>query len=224
MNEFLMNVIEQRLARTADALRKNNMDAYIAENADEAKETVRSLLHDGDSIGLGGSVTLSQCGILDLVREPRYRLIDRYETGLSREENRARLVASLSADVFISGTNALTEDGVLYNVDGNGNRVAAIAFGPASVIIVAGYNKIVPTLGDAIERVKTVAAPANCKRLSCKSVCAVTGVCQSVADGSAVMCDGCSAEGRICCDYLVSAYQRTKGRIKVVLVKEELGF
>ncbi len=224
MNTYLNEVISQRIERTCDALRKNNMIPYIAENATEAKKVVESLLKKGDMIGVGGSETLNQCDILELIRRPEYKFIDRYEKGISGEEVRARHIAALGADVYITSSNAVTEDGVLYNVDGNGNRVAAIAYGPDSVIVVVGYNKIVKSLDDAVKRVKAVASPANNKRLSCQSYCKDAGECLALAKGSNVMSDGCSAVGRICCDYLVSAYQRNKDRIKVIIVKEKLGF
>ncbi len=224
MNTFLNEVIGQRLERTAAALKKNNFEVYVVENRAQAKEQVKALLKDGDSIGVGGSETLNECDILSLVREDKYNFIDRYENGLSKSEIAARHVQSLGASVYISSTNAITERGELYNVDGNGNRVAAIAFGPKSVIIIAGYNKIVKDLDEAVRRVKIYAAPANTKRLSMPTYCSEAGECMALAQGECGMTDGCHTEGRICCDYLVSAFQRRKGRIKVILIKEILGF
>ena len=224
MNQSLEYVIEKRIERTAEALRANNMEVYTAENRGEVAEIVASLLKDGDVIGVGGSETLNECGIIELIRSEKYNFIDRYAPGLTREEMHRLHIQAIGADVYISGTNAITEDGVLYNVDGNANRIAAIAFGPKSVIIVAGYNKIVKDLNAATVRVKSIAAPANTKRLSCPSYCEKAGQCLSLAEGSSVMTDGCHGDGRICCDYLISARQRIKGRIKVILVKESLGF
>ncbi|MBR4933642.1 MAG: lactate utilization protein, partial [Clostridia bacterium] len=217
-------VIEQRIERTAAALKANNMDVYVAESREDVATIVKSLLSEGDVIGVGGSETLNECGIIPLIRSEKYNFIDRYAPGLTREEMHKLHIQAIGADTYISGTNAITEDGALYNVDGNANRIAAIAFGPKSVIIVAGYNKIVKTLDDAIKRVKSISAPANTKRLSCPSYCEKAGQCLALAEGSDVMTDGCNGDGRICCDYLVSARQRIKGRIKVILVKEELGF
>ncbi len=224
MNTFLHEVFEQCIERTAEALRKNCMEAYVVPDKAAAYEQVKALLSPGNSIGVGGSATLDECGILDLIRSPEYAFIDRYEKGISGDEVRRRHVAALDADAYITSSNAVTEDGCLYNVDGNGNRVAAIAFGPKSVIVVVGYNKIVKTLDDAVKRVKSIASPANNKRLSCQSYCRETGECLALAKGSDVMTDGCSADGRICCQYLISAKQRNKNRIKVIIVKEELGF
>ena len=224
MNQFLNEVIDQRLERTANALTKNNFEVHIVCDRAQARECVKALLNDGDSIGVGGSETLSECDILSLVREDRYSFIDRYESGLSKSEIAKRHVQSLGANVYITSSNAITENGELYNVDGNGNRVAAIAFGPKSVIVIAGYNKIVKDLNEAVKRVKSCAAPANTKRLSMPSYCAQAGECMSLAAGQCGMTDGCHSEGRICCDYLVSGFQRRAGRIKVILVKESLGF
>ena len=224
MNEFVCDVISQRIQRTANALKKNNFDVFVVEDKAAAKEQVRALLSDGDTIGVGGSETLNECDILTLVRDDKYQFIDRYEKGLDKSEIAARHVASLGAKVYITSSNAITEQGELYNVDGNGNRVAAIAFGPKSVIVIAGYNKIVKDLDDAIRRVKEIAAPANTKRLSMPTYCSEAGECMALMQGKCGMTDGCASEGRICCDYLVSGYQRRKGRIKVILVKEELGF
>lgn len=226
MNQYLNEVLDQKIERTAAALRKNNMAVYRAKDREEAREIVSSLLQRGNSVGVGGSETLNECGIIDLVRSKDYRFIDRYEKGLSREEVKARHIEALGADVYITGTNAVTEDGMLYNVDGNGNRISAIAFGPESVIVIAGANKIVPTLKDAVIRVKNTAAPANCKRLSCETYCKEKGMCVTMGDPFTAdkIGAGCHSDGRICCDYLVSSYQRAKDRIKVIIVDEPLGF
>ena len=143
INEFVNEVTRNRLNRTKAALEANNFEVYVVADRVAAKEQVKALIPKGASIGVGGSETLNECDILSLIRNGDYNFIDRYEKGLSPDEVRARHVAALGADVYISGTNAITENGELYNVDGNGNRIAAIAFGPKSVIIIAGANKIV---------------------------------------------------------------------------------
>ena len=224
MNQFVNDVTHNRLNRTKAALEANNFEVYLVADRHQAAEQVKALIPEGSSIGVGGSETLNECGILDIVRDPKYNFIDRYEKGLSPDEMRARHVAAIGADVYISGSNAITENGELYNVDGNGNRSAAIAFGPKSVIILAGCNKIVKNLDDAIKRVKMYAAPANTKRLGIPSYCQSFGECKSLTKDGSCMTDGCMGAGRICCDYLISAYQRQKGRIKVILIEESLGF
>ena len=226
MNQFVSSVMDDRIRRTVQALEKNGMIVYRAKDRWAAADVVESLLHPGDSIGVGGSATIDECSILELIRGDDYSFIDRYEQGLSRDEVRARHVQALGADVYITGTNAITENGLLYNVDGSGNRIAAIAFGPKSVIVIAGSNKIVRDLNEAVIRVKSLAAPANCKRLACDTYCNAAGACSSLADPAtaAAMGAGCRSDGRICCDYLVSGPQRVKGRIKVIIVDEPLGF
>ncbi len=224
MDKNLESVIKQRIERTAKALNDNGMETYVVKDENEVRETLRSLLSENDKIAVGGSATLNECGILDLIRDKKYRFIDRYEKDLDGEEIRRRFVASFDSDVFISGTNAVTENGELYNVDGTGNRIAALAFGPKSVVIIVGYNKIVKDLDDAVKRVKTTAAPANTKRLSCNTYCKEFGECAAVSQNKTDMTSGCGSDNRICCDYLVLAKQRKRGRIKVIIVEKELGF
>ena len=217
-----LNVVKEKQAHIAlEALRANRMAAYYVPTAAEVVPLVRSLLHEGDSIAVGGSVTLDETGVSELIRSSEYRFIDRYEAGISPEEAAQRMRQGLLADTFLTSANAITLNGELYNVDGRSNRVAAIAFGPKQVIVVAGIKKLVPTLEDAITRVKTSAAPPNVERLHCQTGCAETGVCVGYKGG---MTAGCRNEGRICCSYLVSAMQREKDRIKVILVGEPLGY
>lgn len=224
MNEFVYDVTRNRLNRTKEALIANNFEVYTVSDRAEARATVQSLLTDGASIGVGGSETLNECDILSLVRDKKYRFIDRYEKGLTPEQVRERHIEALGADIYICSSNAVTENGELYNVDGNGNRIAAIAYGPKSVIIIAGANKIVKDIDDAVRRVKMLAAPANTKRLGMRSYCQAFGECKALAGGECGISSGCNGSNRICCDYLISAYQRQKGRIKVILVQESLGF
>lgn len=223
MNEHVKSVWKNQMERVSTALRKNRMEVYFADNREEVAEIVKGLIPQGASIGLGGSETLNECNLFPLIKSEDYRLIDRYAPGLTREQALQKQVEALSADVFLTGTNAITENGELYNVDGNGNRVAAIAFGPKSVIVVAGVNKIVRDIPAAVKRVKEMAAPANTKRLSMQTYCREKGECVSLSR-TAYPCDGCFSESRICCQYLISAYQRHPGRIKVILVAEPLGF
>ena len=131
---------------------------------------------------------------------------------------------ALTADVFLSSSNAVTENGELYNVDGRGNRIAAFCFGPKNVIVIVGANKIVPDIDAAAERVKKIAAPKNTVRLSCKTPCAKTGECISLKNENPELCDGCLTDERICSSYLISGRQRVKDRIKVIICKESLGY
>lgn len=204
---------EGKVARTIQALKKNHMEAYYLPTKQDVVPALAKLLHPGDTVAVGGSQTLAQCDVLKLLRSGEYEFLDRYQEGLSAEELGEVFRDAFYADAFVTSTNAVTENGELYNKDGTGNRVSAMIFGPKSVIVVAGINKIVPDLHAAARRVKTVAAPLNAKRLSCKTPCAVTGEC---AD--------CSSDARICCSTVILHQQRIAGRIKVLLVGEELGY
>lgn len=215
--------IEKRINRVGENLRRNNMEFYLARTKEEVPAIVKSLLKSGDVITHGGTVSMAECGINELISSPEYKYIDRSKAQ-TPEEIKNIYRAAFSADVYISSANAITEDGVLYNVDGNSNRIAAIAYGPESVIIIAGYNKIVRDLAEAELRVKTEAAPPNCIRLDCPTYCKEKGECISLSKPDRQIYDGCSSDSRICCNYLISAQQRHKGRIKVIIVEEELGY
>lgn len=215
-------VIEKRIMRTGEKLKKNNMEFYYAETSADIRKIVKSLISEGDVITNGGTMTMQECGLYDMLSSPEYNYIDRLK--VAPEEVRDVYIKAFSADVYITSSNAITEDGVLYNVDGNSNRVAAIAFGPKSVIVIAGYNKIVKNLEEAELRVKREAAPPNCIRLNCDTPCSKTGECVSLSKSGRQIYDGCGGDARICCNYLISAYQRHKGRIKVIIVGEELGY
>lgn len=216
-------VLQKKIERVGEALKKNNMEFYYAETKNDVCQIVESLMKDGDTVTHGGSVTIKECGLSELLNSGKYNYLDRSKAETPEEIGKIYRQA-FSADVYISSANAITEDGVLYNVDGNSNRIAAIAFGPESVIIIAGYNKIVRDLDEAEVRVKTVAAPPNCVRLDCNTYCGETGQCVSLSKAGHQMSDGCGSDKRICCNYLISAQQRHKGRIKVIIVGEELGY
>lgn len=221
MDSNKKTVIDKRIRKTGENLVKNNMDFYYAETKNDVRHIVESLIKKGDVITNGGTMTMAECGLSDLLSSPDYVYLDR--SGKSREELEEIYIRAFSADVYISSSNAITEDGVLYNVDGISNRISAIAYGPKSVIIIAGYNKIVKDLTEAEIRVKRESAPANCIRLDCNTYCKEKGECISLSKPDRQMTDGCSGD-RICCNYLISAHQRHKGRIKVILVGEELGY
>lgn len=213
----------EQIEKTMEALRRNNMDAYYVDTAEEAKALVLSLIPQGAVCASGGSVTLSETGILDALKNGNYRYIDRSVAGLSPEGREAAMIRSMTADFYLASSNAITEDGTLFNVDGNSNRVSAMLYGPKNVVVVAGINKLVKNLDEAVRRVKTIAAPENCKRLGCDTYCFRTGECVSLrSDGG--MTDGCASDARICCNYVVMARQRQKSRIKVILIGETLGY
>ncbi len=212
------------ISKVMENLESNNMKPYYCESSKVALETVRGLLCKGDTVACGGSVTLKQIGAEELLRSGDYNFLDRGREGITPEEIEEVYRGAFSADAYLMSTNALTERGELYNVDGNSNRVAALLYGPKSVIIVCGYNKIVANTDEAVKRVKEIAAPLNTKRLHTASYCEFQGECKSLSDDKSFMCDGCKGQGRICCNFVVSAQQRKKDRIKVIIVGEELGY
>ncbi|MEG1073936.1 MAG: lactate utilization protein [Ruthenibacterium sp.] len=206
-------VTRLRMERTAAALRKNNMEAYCVDTAAEVVPLIRTLLQEGDVVAAGGGMSLTETNVLDLLNSGAYQYLNRSKPGLTKDEIEKIYRDTFSADCYFASSNAVTEQGELYNVDGNGNRVAAISFGPKRVILVVGCNKIVPDLDAAKARVAQIAAPTNAVRLSCKTPCTVSGTCMN-----------CKSPARICCTYVVQRYQRNAGRIHVILVGEALGY
>ena len=213
MDKNLKAVITKQVERTMNNLVKNNMMAFYVESKDQVVDKVAELIKEGETVAVGGSVTLEETGVLEYLRSGRYNFLDRYADGLSRDQVEEIFRKSFFADTYLTSTNAITEDGELYNVDGNGNRVAAMIYGPKSVIVIAGINKIVKNTDEAIERVRRIAAPANTVRLNKNTPCTKTGYCVD-----------CRTDDRICCSYTVFRLQRVKDRIKVILVGESLGF
>lgn len=213
MDKHKYQVIRLQMEKTAEALRKNNFWAQCTDNRSEALELVEGLLAEGDIIGCGGSMTLFEMGAIDLLRSGSYEFLDRYREGLHRDELEEIFRRSFYADVYITSSNAVTESGELYNVDGNCNRIAAMLYGPKSVIVVMGYNKIVKDRSAAEARIGQIAAPANATRLNRATPCTKTGVCMD-----------CKTETRICANHAIFTRQQVKDRIKVILVGEELGY
>ncbi len=214
-----------KIETTIKELQANGMEAYFVADREATLEKIKELVPEGSTVAVGGSETLIQTGVLRELRNGNYNFLDRYKQGLTGDEVGEIFRKSFFADFYISSSNAITEKGELYNVDGNCNRISAIAFGPQNVIIVAGVNKIVPDLPAAVLRVKTVAAPKNCVRLGIDSYCSKVGHCASIDRGEGeIMGAGCEGESRICCTSMVCAKQRIKNRIKVILVNEALGY
>ena len=202
-------------------LEKNRIAVEYLEKKEDVLSRIRELIPAGSIVASGGSSTLNETGVIELLKSGDYTYLDRTAPDLTPEQRQEMAIKGNTADYYLCSSNAITEAGELYNVDGNCNRIAAIAFGPKSVIMVVGINKIVPDLDAAIRRVKTIAAPLNTKRLNCDTYCRTAGVCMGV-DGA--MTDGCHSPARICCNYLISAQQRVPNRIRVILVGESLGF
>ena len=199
--------------RVAAALQKRNMEAYYCPTAAEAVEKVLELIPAGDVVSWGGVATVDELGIKGRLRSRNQPVIDR-DTARTPEERTAMLHQALTCDTFLMSSNAISADGQLVNIDGTGNRVAALCFGPEQVIVVAGMNKVAGDLEGAMRRAREVAAPVNAQRFAgLKTPCSVTGLC---AD--------CTGPDSICCQIVTTRICRPAGRIKVVLVGEELGF
>lgn len=216
--------IMQLLSLTAKALEKNNMQAIIVKTKEEACIEAQKLMPKGSSVTMGGSVTIKECGIADMVKNGNYDFLDRSKPGLTPTDIKEIYRKSFFCDTYLSSSNAITINGELYNVDGNSNRVAAMLYGPEQLIVVAGYNKIVKNIDEAVLRVKTKAAPPNCERLGIDNYCRMQGKCVSLNNETSEICDGCSSDSRICCNYVIMSHQKIKNRVKVILVAEELGY
>lgn len=212
--------------KTIKNLKKNNMDAYFCKDENEILTKVKELIKKGDVITNGGSVTLAETGVLELIKSGEYKYLDRDKPGLARAEVEDIYRQAYNADVYFASANAITESGYIYNVDGNSNRVSAILYGPKSVILIVGKNKLVKTIDDAVERVKKVAAPKNAVRLGLDTYCSKTGNCVSIQKDceNSEICDGCASDTRICCNYVLSGMQRHKNRIKVIIVDKDFGY
>ena len=206
----------ETLARRAtEALKKNDFDAVYVANSAEARDAVLSLMPQGATVGFGWSMSLQQIGLMEPLKAGEFRLINPpwVEDGMSREKRMPLRRQAAQADVFLAGTNAVTLDGKLVNVDSTGNRVAGMLFGPRKTILVVGANKVVRNLDEALDRAFSTAAPANARRLDYKTPCSITGVCND-----------CQSEERICRATVILHRMPRGVDVTVVMVGEELGF
>ena len=201
------------LDTVVENLKKNNFAVHVAENKEEGAQIVRSLIEKGATIGVGGSVTIDQLDILDALEAEGHLIFNHNKAGLTPQQTLDFRRRELTADVFLMSTNALTEKGELVNIDGVGNRVAALAFGPKRVIVVTGTNKIVSDVHAGIARIGSVAAPLNNKRLKKDMPCIKAGHCVD-----------CQLPGRICNITTITKKRPPFTDIQIVLVKEELGY
>lgn len=211
-----MSYKTQSYANTAVSVIKNlekrNMSGYYCETAKEARELVKQLIPAQATVTNGGSETLEETGIMELIQSPDYQFIDR-KAAKTPEESRMLYGKIVTADYFLTSANAITLDGELINVDGNGNRVACLIQGPSHVLVIAGMNKVVPTQEDGIRRVRNIAAPPNAIRVGAQTTCTKTG-----------LCNDCQSPDCICCHTVITRHSRHKGRISVILIGEEYGF
>lgn len=217
MSDAINTYWELRLKEVAQALEDNKFDAIVAANSAEACKIIQDDIIPAvkpQSVSWGGSLSVVGSGVYAALKDcTDFQVLDTYDKSLSPEEMVERRRQALLVDLFITGTNAVTEDGWLVNLDMIGNRVGAINFGPRNVIIVVGRNKIVPGLEQAMDRIKDYVAPVNAMRLNKKTPCRKTGVCHD-----------CSSPDRICNVWTITEKSFPKGRIRVVLVNEDLGF
>ena len=201
----------KRGAQLVKNLEKRGFQAFYCENPDQALEKALSLIPDGVTVGWGGAMSAEQIGLMEGLRTRNVTLIDRAKAA-NPQERVALMKQCLTADVFLTGANGLSLDGQMVNIDGNGNRVAAIVYGPESVIVVAGMNKVCDTLEQAVQRARRVAAPANAQRFDIATPCKAGGSCQD-----------CLSPDSICNQMLITRRCRPAGRIKFILVGQDLG-
>ena len=193
-------------------LESRNMEGFYAETKEEALKIALDLIPEGSTVGWGGSVSVSEIGLKDAVCTGNYQVYNR-DICKDPEEKRDTELKILGSDYFLCSTNAITEDGILVNIDGRGNRVAGIIWGPRNVIMIVGMNKVVKNLEDAWSRARNEAAPINAQRFQLQTPCKKTGSC---AD--------CKSPDTVCCQFVVTRYSKIPKRIKVILVNEDMGF
>ena len=207
MNENMRKRNEILAQTVIKGLESRNMSGYYAADKEEAVKKALEVIGKGSTVAMGGCQSAHEIGLIQALEEGDYNYIDR-----SNMTPRESLMAAYDADVFLSSANAMTNDGIMVNIDGNSNRVSCIAQGPKKVVFIVGMNKICSDLDEAIKRARNVAAPANAQRFDVKTPCKVTGKC---AD--------CKSPDTICCQFLITRYSRHEGRIHVILVNDTLG-
>ena len=210
MNEFEFKRNELLAQKVIKGLKSRNMEGYYAASREEAISVALGLIEAGSTVTMGGGESVHAIGLPTALKEsPDYEFIDRD----AYEDKRAAMLAAYDADVFLSSANAITEDGIMVNIDGNANRVSAIAQGPKKVVFIVGMNKVCDDLDGAMKRARNVAAPINTQRFGLNTPCSKTGSCMD-----------CKSPDTICCQFLITRYSRHAGRIHVVLVNDHLGF
>ena len=217
--------MDEKVSKVMKSLESNNIKAVYAETKTEVCEKVKDMLFKGAVITAGGSMSLKESGVWDIINSPEYDFRDRSKAGISDEERTEVYKAAVGCDFFFCSSNAVTENGELVNVDGNANRIASIAFGPKRVVMVVGVNKIVKDIDEGLLRVKKIAAPKNAVRLNTGTPCQKLGHCVSLLKSDCpAMTDGCKSPNRMCVEYLITGFQKTGDRITVILCGETLGY
>ncbi len=209
MNPNIIKRNELLAEKTIKGLQSRNMSGYYAADKEEALKIALGLIPEGSSVTMGGCMSAHEIGLVDAIKNGNYDFIDRD----AYEDKREAMLRAYDADVFLSGANAITDDGVMINIDGNANRVSAIAQGPKKIVFIVGMNKVCPDTDSAMKRARNVAAPVNAQRFGLSTPCSKTGKCYD-----------CKSPDTICCQFLITRFSRHKDRIHVILVNDELGF
>jgi L-lactate utilization protein LutB len=209
MNENIVKRNELLAQKVIKGLESRNMTGYYAATKEEALKKALEIIPEGSSVGMGGAMSAHEIGLVEAIKNGNYSFIDRDAT----DDKRAAMLATYDADFFLSSANAITDDGVIVNIDGNSNRVSAIAQGPKHVLFIVGMNKVCGDVDSAMKRARNVAAPINAQRFGLSTPCANTGSCMN-----------CKSPDTICCQFLVTRFSRHKDRIHVILVNDNLGY
>ena len=209
MNDNITKRNELLAQKVIQGLKSRNMTGYYAATKEEALKTALSLIPEGSSVTMGGAMSAHEIGLVNALKEGNYNFIDRD----AMADKRAAMLAAYDADFFLTSANAMTSDGEMVNIDGNANRVSAIAQGPKKVLVIVGMNKICGDLDGAMKRARNVAAPINAQRFGLSTPCAKTGACMN-----------CKSPDTICCQFLITRFSRHADRIHVILVNDSLGF
>ncbi len=209
MHEMLIKRNALLAQKVIKGLESRNMTGYYAATKGEALQKALELIPEKSSVTMGGAMSAHEIGLVEALKHGDYNFIDRD----AMEDKRAAMLAAYDADFFLSSVNAMTEDGELVNIDGNANRVSAIAQGPRKVLFIVGMNKICSDLDGAMKRARNIAAPTNAQRFGLSTPCARTGSCMD-----------CKSPDTICCQFLITRFSRHKDRIHVILVNDNLGF
>lgn len=209
MNKMITQRNELLAKEVIKGLESRNMKGYYAADREEALKIALDLIPEGSSATMGGAVSVREIGLVQALMDGNYEFIDRD----AAEDKRAAMLKAYDVDFFLSSVNAMTEDGVLINIDGNANRVSAIAHGPKKVLFIVGMNKVCKDVDSAMKRARNVAAPINAQRFGLSTPCSKTGSCMN-----------CKSPDTICCQFLITRYSRHADRIHVILVNDNLGF
>lgn len=209
-----METIRNRMRgeKLVQALNQRNIEAWYVDSREDALKKALELIPEGSHVGWGGSMSIAAIGLQQAIRTGNYIAVDRDAASDPEERNQITHEA-LNADWFLTSTNAISEDGIMVNVDGNANRMAALCYGPAHVLYIVGMNKVVKTAEDAYHRARYEAAPINAQRFPIETPCKKTGCCYD-----------CKTPDTICCQILITRYSKIPGRAKVILVNDSLGY